>query len=535
MKINLSLNPSAWAFISGIAYVLCFPKFNLAFLAPIFMVCIIVSIRDTQSYRMMLMNSLSISIVIGIGGFSWIVHVARGFAHMSWVSSIFILFAFSLIAAPQIILFYLFGFHFKSIEKKISLWLRPLFWASAYIGIEFLSRPLKMFPENIGNPWVHYTSLAQCAALGGVSMLGFLPCWLGASLACAEQKSSSYNFVTTIPSSLAILSIFFWGQIREARISSLPSNTIHVGIVQSNLLSINNSQPDPLNSINATINELVEDSTQLALKSPKPDLILWPETAYPLDFPTQDLSIDPRLKTFADRIALFTKSFHVPLLFGSYELIHQVEYNSAILLNADGHVANSYRKVHLLAFGEYIPLRSIFPQMIQLDQDTGNFARGLKPKLISITLNGRKISMGPSICYEDILSIHQRTLADLGADVFVNISKDSWFGNTSEPWQHFDLSAIQAIEFGIPIIRATNTGLSGTILPSGKIMILSPPMQKVLSIVDVPISTTPIHTLYAKFGDWFAWLCVFLMGIPFMTVPAVGIKFTGHKSRRKQI
>jgi apolipoprotein N-acyltransferase len=111
-----------------------------------------------------------------------------------------------------------------------------------------------------------------------------------------------------------------------------------------------------------------------------------------------------------------------------------------------------------------------------------------------------------------------RGYAQNGARLFVNITKDSWFGDTFEPWQHMQLSALRSIEHHIPMVRSTNTGLSGLIGPTGQVEIISQPFQAAYKVLDVAVPLEAAPTPYTRFGDWFAWFSVlYIFAISFRT------------------
>jgi apolipoprotein N-acyltransferase len=199
----------------------------------------------------------------------------------------------------------------------------------------------------------------------------------------------------------------------------------------------------------------------------------------------------------------------VPLLFGGYANELGLDYNAGILLGATGTVLSAYKKRVLLIFGEYFPFDGWFPSLKQLNPMMGDFGRGPGPIPLSFSFKGGLLPLGVNICYEAILPEYMRGFALAGARLFVNLTKDSWFGDTFEPWEHLQLSALRSIEHRIPMIRSTNTGLSGLVLPTGEARILSQPFQEAYAVLDVPVPVDPHPTLYTSYGEWFAALMLF--------------------------
>jgi apolipoprotein N-acyltransferase len=144
----------------------------------------------------------------------------------------------------------------------------------------------------------------------------------------------------------------------------------------------------------------------------------------------------------------------------------------------------------------------------------GDFGRGPGPVPVLLPWHGGQLPLGVNICYEEILPEYMRGYARNGARVFVNLTKDSWFGDTFEPWQHFQLSAPRAIEHRIPLVRATNTGLSGVVDATGESRLISDPFHEAYQTLEVRVPLGLQPTLYTRLGEWFAQLCVvFSLGI----------------------
>ena len=135
---------------------------------------------------------------------------------------------------------------------------------------------------------------------------------------------------------------------------------------------------------------------------------------------------------------------------------------------------------------------------------SSDLGRGPGAVPVSFPWKGHSLLLGVNICYEAILPEYMRGYAQKGARLFVNLTKDSWFGDTFEPWQHFQLSILRSVENRIPMVRATNTGLSGSISFTGDIRLLSQPFEESYQIQEVKLPLSPEKTPYSLFGEWFA-------------------------------
>jgi len=138
-----------------------------------------------------------------------------------------------------------------------------------------------------------------------------------------------------------------------------------------------------------------------------------------------------------------------------------------LLVSPEGELLDRYDKLHLVPFGEYIPLRKFFG-FLETIVPIGDFSRG----------NGYTVfSMPPYkfsvlICFEDLFPGLSREFVKKGADFLINITNDAWFKKTSSPYQHLSASVFRAVENRVFLIRSANTGVSGFIAPTGKIISL---------------------------------------------------------------
>lgn len=238
------------------------------------------------------------------------------------------------------------------------------------------------------------------------------------------------------------------------------------------------------------------------------DLIIWPEGATPYD---------PRGARVGSLIANVARTAHAPIVFGGGYAEKKVdpasgrEYyeqrNSIYLVGADGELVDRYDKMVPLPFGEYLPLADTFPFLKDLIKGPGDFQAGDHAVPFNIeTKSGQKVRFTTPICYEAILSHFVRTeLTD--AELLVNVTNDGWFGDTAAPHQHAMLSAVRAVELGLPIVRIAYTGVSMLISPTGEITEETQPFTEVIQIIETPVGH--VETIYQRIGDLFAMLCTF--------------------------
>ncbi len=249
------------------------------------------------------------------------------------------------------------------------------------------------------------------------------------------------------------------------------------------------------------LDELDELSLQPSVH--RPDLIIWPEA--PAPFSWQDNQFSKRASSLAIRAA------H-PFLAGVIEWklekfssghVGQAPYNSALLVDPQGQKVFVYDKRHLVPFGEYEPFPLIHRVVQSVSDEVGGFHKG---KVADVGTLPGGYKFGVFICYEAIFPGEIRDFAAHGANLLINISNDGWFAKSAAAVQHLHMARVRAVENRRWVLRVTNSGITAAIDPYGKIYESMP--RDVRGAVDLPYDFRTDSTLYTRFGDWFAWMCV---------------------------
>ncbi len=265
--------------------------------------------------------------------------------------------------------------------------------------------------------------------------------------------------------------------------------------------------------------ETIEIYRNLSLKNGKnADLIIWPETAVPLYYQSNE-KYRPIIQDVVRRTGAY-------LLFGSPgwdQKGGETRYfNSAFFLDPQGRTVGRYDKVHLVPYGEYIPMRSWMPFLNPLVQSIGDFTPGERVAPIDTELG----KIGVLICFESIFPPLSRAMVRQGAWLLVNLTNDAWHGWTSEPYQHLSMSQMRSVENRRPSARATNTGITAFIDEAGR-------FQETLGLFRTGVlrrsisSTREGQTFYTRFGDAFAIFCLIvsiLMLLPYWSRVRVSIR-----------
>jgi len=370
-----------------------------------------------------------------------------------------------------------------------------LFIAVAWVSLEYARAHLI-----VGFPWclAGYTqyqrlSIIQIAALGGVYWVSFLLVLVNAAafrfFASGAVRSHFDKFLNCALAVLALAFAFFYGSLTmqgdQGDGAGRPEN-IKTAVIQPNIdQSVKWNKAYRTKTINIYMN-LTEKAVEHS-----PDLVVWPETATPFYF-QEDME-------FADMLSGFVAENKMSLIFGSpaYEQIQSGInfFNRAYMLSPEGKIA-FYDKIHLVPFGEYVPFKSILFFINRLVPAAGDFTSGTD---VSPLGDGHPAA-GAMICFEVIFPAHARQQALAGADFFVNLTNDAWFGRSSAPHQHLAMSVFRSIEQRKPMIRAANTGISACIDRIGEIHKRSDLFTREVILCTIDAACSP-PTLYARWGD----------------------------------
>jgi len=274
-----------------------------------------------------------------------------------------------------------------------------------------------------------------------------------------------------------------------------------VTLVQSNVPILD--EPWSLDYELQTLRELAALSVRpKAARGDQPGLIIWPEA--PTPFFTTDLHVRT---TLAD-IARNTNSTVIASTIGIRGFddpsgVRQI-YNAASIVAPNGEWKQEYDKIHLVPFGEYVPFADLLVFAKKLTREVGTFSRGSSRQPLQV--DGSRV--GIFICYESTFPNEVRQFARNGAEFFVNVSNDGWYGNTSAPLQHLNMARMRAVENNRWLLRDTNTGVTAVIDPYGRRVAEAPRFQRTAlpGAYDLEQETT----FYTRHGDWFPIACAII-------------------------
>jgi apolipoprotein N-acyltransferase len=405
----------------------------------------------------------------------------------------------------------------STVGNRRPLLLAPVFWAA----IELFRDRVTGVPWNpLGGAQVDNIPFARIAQTTGVYGLSFAVMLVNCAFVAALMlygKRRKNLLISAVAATIAL-------QIGVLAKPAAFTPTHQAVLVQQNVPLLDQPEWTP-RYFDQTINALVQVSVETAKQkrtaegrssdgrsadnrssdsrssdsrsSDSPGLIIWPESPAPF------FIADPRLQQWLVAMAQDTNSYLVIGSVGETQGAGQHQLlNSALVMDPHGNTVGRYDKIHLVPYGEYVPMQNLFSFASKLTREVGDFGRGTERKVFD--LNGTHV--GVFICYESVFPDEVREFTANGAQVLVNISDDLWYGETGAPAQHLQMSRMRAVENHRWVLLATNNGTTASIDPFGRVVKQAP--RNVRTALAAPYAAQNESTFYSRNGDVFAWLCV---------------------------
>ncbi len=496
MPLTPAMRPLG-AILSGLLLTAAFPPGKLDWLAwfalvPLF--TILSGEAPARAFRWGLIMGLShyLSLIY------WIVVVLKHYGGLNVPTSV---------AALGLLALYLALYPAVFAVLSVRLWQSRYFvllTASLWVGLEYIRATiLTGFPWCLlGYSQYQKLGLVQIADQVGVYGISFLIVLANAFLfrLLIDRTASRRSLLFLDAPLLLCIAIYTW-LYGQDRLSAYTANDItphhaRIAIIQGNI-----DQSIKWNPRFQAKTLQIYYSLSRSTSSFRPQLIVWPETSVPFFF--QDRS------DLSELVAEIPKELGADLIFGSpaYDqtMTGTEYYNRAYHLSPDGESAGYYDKIHLVPFGEYVPLQELFPFIHRLVIAAGDFESGKTATPLKLPFT----SAGPLICFEIIFPELARLQVQKGAQLLVNLTNDAWYGMTSAPFQHLSMAVFRAVETKRPLIRAANTGISAFISPVGHIADQSDIFTEAVLEREIGLPSTASTTLYVRFGDLFALLALF--------------------------
>jgi len=498
------------AILCGLLLTASFAPLNMDWMAWVSLIPLFISLKDKSS-----INSLMLGGIAGLSHYVtliyWIIVVL---SHYGGLNPVFALCALLLLSLYLALYIACFSLIWNTVQNDR---LAPVLAAGSWVGLEYLRTHVMT-----GFPWclLGYSQymrlpLIQISDITGVYAISFLIAMVNAAIFklvffsrfdTIRARATETGIVTLL---IGLTLLYGYNSLeRKADAASYP-NALRITVAQGNIDQSLKWDPELQEETLALYTNLSEESAGF-----KPSLIIWPETALPFFFQNNT--------ALSRQVFMIAERMNSNILFGSPAYMRDGEkihyYNRAYLVSGNT-VCDHYDKVHLVPFGEYIPLKRFLPFINRLVPAAGDFASGGKVEPMSAA----DLRIGPIICFEAIFPEISRKHARQGARLLVNLTNDAWFGRTSAPYQHLSMAVFRCVENGLPMARAANTGISAIILPTGKIIARGGLFVR--EVLCEELSLDHEKTFYSQFGD------IFVIVITLLTLFMLIWKFT--QKRRK--
>ena len=491
--------------LSGCLWFLAVTPFDFSFLGWIAAIPMFLAIERAGSLRRALFLGWWAGVIETAAGFYWLVDTVGRFANFPWIAGVGVLLLF---CAARGIIFLLFTAVVCAIRSRKPIpmtVLGPLGMVSCELLVPQLF-PCGQWISQASNPLV--IQISELTGPLGVTALLML---VNGAIYDLFQNARSARY-PAIGAAVLLAAALIFGAVRMRQVDDAVAHAprLKIGLVQPNIAYNNDgvfSRDEALRQLNA----LQEQSRRLEQAGAQ--LTVWSEGSYPLALPREFSADFP-----PESAALIRRGFSQPTLIGvnTYDAAADHVFNSAILLDRDGKVAGRYDKAELLAFGEYIPGVEYLPWLRKLlPAGTGGFTRGAGPGVLPLPRpDGGIWQLGPLICYEDIIQDYIRNVGQLHPNLLVNMTVDSWYGATTEPWEHLALAVFATVELRVSLVRAVNSGVSALIDPNGRMLVktyANDPYRNPRTADGVVVSAPMMQggrTLFVAVGNLFAYFCL---------------------------
>jgi len=488
--IRLSPVRLVLALVSGLAAAAAFPPWGVGWLAFVALVPLLAAVRDAAPGQAVAAGFLQ-GLAFYLAAIWWVITSMTLYGKMALPLALVALLLLSAVLAGYHAAFAWLVWHARA-RFGCPAWLMPAAAAGFWTALEMLRTLLFS-----GFPWLLYgtsqyrqPTIRLLASLAGVYGVSALLVFVNAAVAeavCAVRREPTASgrgwaaAVSLTPAALVLAGAVGYGALvwRDAALGP----PLRVGLLQGNIDQ--SAKWEPGNQA-ATLD--VYEALVREVAAARPALIVWPETAVPFF-----LRVDA---AHGARVARIVAETGIPMLIGSPDVGSDRRlYNTAFLIDPSGLIRGRYDKRHLVPFGEYVPLQSLFFFLDKLVVGIGDFGRGSEAALLPL----QEARFGAMICYEVIFPGEVREFVRRGAQFLVNITNDAWFGESAAPVQHLAMAAMRAVENGSYLIRAANTGVTAVIAPSGEIRGATRLFTRA-AVVDT-IRLRDGETPYTRYGD----------------------------------
>ena len=503
----MSARGALLALASGLLLILSFPQIGhpaVGWLALVPLLVAVIGVAPVRAFTLGLLTGF----VHFAGTIYWIADVMVVYGGLSRVVAWPVHLAFVAYLALYPALFALVIGQLTRHLGPCGLLFAPAVWVTTELGRIYL---FTGFPwELLGYSQTPWLTVAQLASVVGVLGLSALVAGANGAVAYALVTTGRERWRGVAVVVVVLAAALIYGVLR-LRLDTLQESgaPLRVAAIQANIAQDEKWDPAFRDTILSRYLTLTREAAAAGA-----ELIVWPEAATPFAFGS-----DPVRSSAIRGVAQETGTH---LLFGSTEIVwgDQIDYyNAAVMVDDRGEAQGTYRKQHLVPWGEYVPLRDLLFFVSPLVESVGDFTKGER----SHTLPLADVPVSAAICYEIIYPDLVRGFVRDGSRLLTTVTNDAWYGRSAAPYQHFQQARMRAIEGGRFLVRAANTGISGVIDPYGRVVARTPIFETEVVTADVRLLDG--LTVYTRFGDALAYACA--------AITAIMLWVTGSGRRRR--
>ncbi len=486
------------AAFSGVLLALSFPKFGHPALAWIALTPLLIALSRRVSLSRAFWLGLLTGTIYLWGTLYWLSTVMTRYGGINLAGSLVINAVFIAYLALYPALFALVVRRLLIAYGAIAFLAAPLVWTATELGRMYIFT---------GFPWVllgysqtNVLPIAQAASVVGVFGVSAIVVAVSAALAAVVVARTIRPAVVVIT---GVLLIAVWGNARARRADLTREGVpIRVGLIQPNVLEEERENLSRAPAILDRDLSLTHDALRQHVS-----LVVWPESGlspYALEeYPAVGETIRDTARHADVSLLVGSDQYQWKNTGTAREVVKS--FNAAFMIRRDGTTGAVYRKIHLVPWGEYVPLKDWLTFVGPLVQAIGRgFDAGDAMTLLPLGTH----HVSTAICYEIIYPDLVRRFVLEGSELLTTITNDSWFGQTSAPYQHFEQASMRAIEDGRYLVRSANTGVSGIVDPYGHVLARTDIFHSAVVVGDVRLLTAT--TIYARIGDVFAYASVII-------------------------
>jgi apolipoprotein N-acyltransferase len=461
----------------------------------------LLALNATRTRRGSLASGGLMSFAFVAAVFAWFGAAIGGFTGVGAVPGIAVLLLLAPVMQPQLLAFAL-ARHLAG--RRHGAFVRALAGASAWVACEWA------LPKLLGDTLAHglfpSAVFRQAADLGGAAGLTFLLILVNEAIAEAMSRRGRGARALLAPLVGAAAIVMALGGYGLWRLSTLQvpaadAPTLRVAMVQASITDYERLRQEI--GAYAVVRKVLDTHyalSQSAVRDHGADVLLWSETVYPTTFGQARSEDGAALDA---EIQAFVAAMGVPLVFGTYDIDGNGEYNAAAFVEPQAGLIGFYRKTHPFPLTEHVPAWLDGPQLRRLLPWTGSWQPGSGARVLPLrTADGREVNVLPLICLDDVHTGLAIDGARLGAQAIVGMSNDSWFTDYPVGARlHLAVAAFRSIETRLPQVRVTTNGLSAVIDDTGEVLASTAMGDQAVLTAELS-ARDPAPTLVVRWGDW---------------------------------